>query len=136
MAEINAQDISVYKNGAWHSLRGGKVYKNGVWQDFQGVAKGGNWYKVAQGKIYVRYTGTGTASIFLTTTADAPRPNGPFRWNAESGSMIELAFGTSLSDGLPLRETENVYFWKLDGLVNVVFLYSRIVNRDDLFVIS
>ena len=110
MAEINAKDISVYKNGVWRSLSGAKVYKNGVWQDFQGVAKNGNWYKLQNGKIYIQYTGASTY-LYLTKTLTAPLPGARPRWNVANFDTLEVSFGTTLSDGQVLEENKTLYIW-------------------------
>lgn len=47
MAIVKANDISLYKNGAWHSLFGLKYYNGSDWKNMgnmSGVYKDGNWY--------------------------------------------------------------------------------------------
>lgn len=112
MAEINAQDISVYKNGVWRSLKTAKIYKNGAWHDFQGVAKNGNWYKVQQGLqfITVNYYIPETRYLFIT-----PRPITPtmsdLSWVPGYGDEIVINFGETLSDRTVLVNGQEIYLW-------------------------
>jgi hypothetical protein len=51
MAIIKAKNISIYNNGAWQTVKNGKVYDGSQWRDLTGTAirgarirYNGNWY--------------------------------------------------------------------------------------------
>ena len=51
MAEIIVDDISIYKDGTWRSIKDQQAYVNGAWKtigDGSGVFREGNWYVLGE----------------------------------------------------------------------------------------
>lgn len=88
---VNVSDIKVYKDGAWHSLRGQKVRYGNEWKTFTdgcGVRADNQWYVLASTSIGV---------VVYVSPSVAENKDGEIYWHLTIGTEPDV-LSSYLSD--------------------------------------
>jgi hypothetical protein len=146
MAEIITDDISIYKDGSWKSIKNQQAYVNGSWQtigDGSGVYKDGNWYvfnmvypltfevtiNAINKSMPLPLSGISATidwgdDVITNSTSNFPRhtysANGTYNVKV-TGTVKAITMPTTSSDLNKLKSnlTRIISWGKLDGLISM-----------------